>query len=336
MLVDRAIIEVSGGTGGDGAVAFRREKFVPKGGPDGGDGGRGGSVLLTASANVDTLLDMNARHHWQAADGENGRGKNQHGASATDLVIEVPPGTLIFDDETGTLLDDLDVEGKTLLAARGGRGGLGNTRFKSPTNQTPRHATPGEAGEHRVLRLELKLIADVGLIGKPNAGKSTLLSALSRARPKIADYPFTTLEPQLGVAELPGDRRLVLADIPGLIEGASRGAGLGHDFLRHIERTRILVHLLEPEPADGSDPLTNYQTIRRELAAYAPALAEKPQIIALNKLDLYDEQDRLTAVQMIEKELEEQVVPVSAATGDGCRELLERCWRILRLPAAST
>ena len=330
MLVDRAIIEVSGGKGGDGVVAFRREKYIPKGGPEGGDGGNGGSVFLIASPQVDTLLDMSSRYHWDAAAGEPGRGKNQYGASAADLHIRVPLGTLVYDDQTGALLDDLDTDGKTLLVARGGKGGWGNTRFKSSTHQTPRTATPGQPGERRRLRLELKLIADVGLIGKPNAGKSTLLSRLSKARPKIADYPFTTLEPQLGIAELPGPRRLVLADIPGLIAGASRGAGLGHEFLRHIERTRILVHLLEPEPMDGSSPIDNYQTIRRELRAYSQELIEKPQIVALNKLDLYgSEEDRRTAIEMIGSELGVEVYPISAATGAGCEELLERCWRML-------
>ena len=340
MLIDRAIIEVSGGKGGDGAVAFIREKYIPKGGPAGGDGGHGGSVFLVASPNVDTLLDMSSRYHWDAPPGEPGRGKNQYGASAGDLHIQVPLGTLVYDDETGVLLDDLDTEGKTLLVARGGRGGWGNTRFKSATHQTPRVATPGAPGEHKRLRLELKLIADVGLIGKPNAGKSTLLSRLSRARPKIADYPFTTLEPQLGIAELPGaagsERRMVLADIPGLIAGASGGAGLGHEFLRHIERTRILVHVLEPEPSDGSDPVANYQTIREELRAYSRELIDKPQIVALNKLDLYTtEEDRRTAIEMIGAELGMEVYPISAATGAGCRELLERCWTMLKHPAAA-
>ena len=336
MLVDRAIIEVSGGKGGDGAVAFLREKYIPKGGPAGGDGGHGGSVFIVPSPNVDTLLDMSSRYHWDAAAGEPGRGKNQYGASAPDLHIQVPLGTLIYDDETGVLLDDLDTEGKALLVARGGRGGWGNTRFKSATNQTPRNATLGEPGEHKRLRLELKLIADVGLIGKPNAGKSTLLSRLSRARPKIADYPFTTLEPQLGIAELPGERRVVLADIPGLIAGASGGVGLGHEFLRHIERTRILVHVLEPEPSDGSDPVANYHTIRQELRAYSRELIDKPQIVALNKLDLYaTEEDRRAAIEMIGGELGVDVYPISAATGAGCKELLERCWAMLKQPAAT-
>jgi GTP-binding protein len=330
MLVDHAIIHVQGGKGGDGAVSFRREKFVPKGGPDGGDGGDGGSVYLKASAGVDTLLDMAGRHHWRAENGEPGRGRSQHGAGGSDLIIPVPPGTLAYDEETGTLLADLDEPGKTLQIARGGRGGYGNERFKSATHQAPRESTPGERGEERTLRLELKLIADVGLIGKPNAGKSTLLSRLSRARPRIADYPFTTLEPQLGIAELDRERRLVLADIPGLIEGAHTGAGLGDAFLRHIERTRLLVHVLEIEPTDGSDPVANYRMIRRELSEYSSALAAKPELIALNKMDLQlDEADQQTAAELIERELGQPVLPVSAASGAGCRALLERCDALL-------
>jgi len=327
MLVDEATIHVQAGRGGDGAVSFRREAYVPKGGPDGGDGGDGGSVYLQATAGVDTLLDMAGRHHWRAEPGRPGRGKSQFGRAGDDLTIPVPPGTLVYDDEAGDLLADLDEPGRTLLVARGGKGGWGNEHFKSPTNQTPRTATSGEPGEHRRLRLELKLIADVGFVGKPNAGKSTLLARLSRAMPRIADYPFTTLEPQLGIAALSGDRRLVLADIPGLIEGASDGAGLGHAFLRHIERTRILVHVLEVEPTDGSDPVDNFHVINRELARHSAALAAKPQLIALNKLDLYPtEDDRRTAVELIRQALDRPVIPISAATGLGTQALLEACW----------
>lgn len=330
MLVDQAIISVSGGKGGDGCLSFRREKYMPYGGPDGGDGGKGGSVYLLADHDVDTLFDMNSQHHWRAAAGEDGRGKGQMGASADDLTIRIPPGTLVYDEESGRLLEDLDADGKRLLAARGGHGGWGNEHFKSATNQAPRTFTLGEPGQHRRLRLELKLIADVGFVGKPNAGKSTLLSRLSRARPKIADYPFTTIEPQLGIAELPGGRRLVLADIPGLIEGASRGTGLGHDFLRHIERTRILVHLLDAEPTDPSDPVSNYRVIQNELAAYSKPLADKPQIVALNKMDLHaTEEDRRVAVEMVQQETGVEVMPLSAATGVGCAELLERCWQVV-------
>jgi GTP-binding protein len=330
MLVDHAVIIVKAGDGGDGAATFRREAYVPKGGPDGGDGGDGGDIVLQAAADVDTLLDMAGRHHWYARNGEHGSGKQRTGRRGEDHVIRVPPGTLVYDDETGDLLCDLDQMGKQFIAARGGKGGWGNERFKSSTNQTPRNSTPGEKGEQRVLRLELKLIADVGLVGLPNAGKSTLLSRISKATPKIADYPFTTLEPQLGIAELPGFRRLVVADIPGLIEGASQGTGLGHEFLRHIERTRLLVHLLEIEPSDGSDPIDNFQTICRELAAYSPTLAAKDMIIAINKADLLgDEGDIATAVQLVEQAIGEKVMVISAAVGTGTRELLETCWKKL-------
>ncbi len=330
MLVDQAVIEVFAGRGGDGMLSFRREAFVPKGGPDGGDGGRGGSVYLQARPGVDTLLDMAGRHHWRAESGRPGGTKSRTGADAHDLVIPVPPGTLVYDDANNTLIDDLDSQGKRVLVARGGRGGHGNEHFKSATNQVPREHTPGQAGEHRRLRLELKLIADIGLVGKPNAGKSTLLSRLSRATPRIADYPFTTLEPQLGIAELPGHRRTVLADIPGLIEGAHGGAGLGHAFLRHIERTRILVHLLEAEPTDGSHVVENYRVICEELNRHSSILAAKPQIVALNKIDLLGgPEDHQTARDMMTDALGVQVLPVSAATGAGCRELLERCWQVL-------
>ena len=331
MLVDQAVIEVFAGHGGHGIVSFRREAFVPKGGPDGGDGGDGGSVILLASANVDTLLDMAGRHHWRAEHGGDGRGKSCTGRDGEDLVIRVPPGTIVYDDESGERLDDLDAIGKQLLAARGGRGGFGSEHFKTATKQTPREATPGERGQRRRLRLELKLIADVGLIGKPNARKSTLLSRLSRATPRIADYPFTTLEPQLGIAELSGHRRLVLADIPGLIEGAHAGAGLGHAFLRHVERTRILVHVLEIEPADGSQVADNFRVINEELRRHSPVLAAKPQIVALNKLDLVGgDEDHQTAVELISEAIGRPVLPISAATGKGCADLLEACWQRLQ------
>jgi len=330
MLIDHAVIYVRAGRGGDGVVSFRREAYVPKGGPDGGDGGDGGDVILQATPGVDTLLDMAGRHHWKATPGQPGHGKSQSGGRGQDLVIALPPGTLVYDDEAGTLVADLDTPGKRVIAAAGGRGGFGNEHFKTATHQAPREATPGQPGEEKRLRLELKLIADVGLIGKPNAGKSTLLAQVSRARPKVADYPFTTLEPKLGIAELPGFRRLVLADIPGLIEGAHTGAGLGHDFLRHIERTRVLVHVLEVEPADESDPVDNYHMINRELAEHSPALAAKPQIIALNKMDLHTgEGDQRTAVELVSQALGKPVHPVSAATGEGTRDLLEACWNHL-------
>ena len=328
MLVDEAVIFVQSGKGGDGLVSFRREKYVPKGGPDGGDGGRGGGVYIRAVRGVDTLLDMAGRHHWRADDGQPGQSKSCHGASADDLIIHVPPGTQIHDDDTGELLDDLDTPDKQLLAARGGDGGFGNEHFKNATHQAPRTATQGGTGEQRRLRLTLKVIADVGLVGMPNAGKSTLLSRLSAAHPKIADYPFTTLEPQLGIAELSDERRLVLADIPGLIEGAHAGAGLGDQFLKHIERTRILVHLLELDPTDGSQPADNYHAIRRELASYSPNLAAKDEIVVLNKTDLLpDDSARRDAAEQLASQLDRPVISISAVTGHACRQLLEECWK---------
>src|SRR3982751_735604 len=286
MFVDEAIIHVTAGDGGNGCVSFRREKYVPKGGPDGGDGGNGGSVVFESDQNKNTLLDFAGRHHWRAEKGQAGMGKKMYGKGGEDLVIRVPPGTVVFDTDKQVMLADLDQPGRRVMIARGGKGGRGNWHFKSSTNQTPRYAEPGTEGQERNLRLELKLIADVGLAGMPNAGKSTLLRAISSARPKVADYPFTTLEPQLGIVELVGDRRIVVADIPGLIEGAQHGAGLGHAFLRHIERTKVIVHLLDLHPSDASDPAENYRTIRRELESFSPVLAHKRELVAANKIDI--------------------------------------------------
>ena len=331
MLVDRAVIHVRIGKGGDGHVSFRREKFVPKGGPDGGDGGDGADVVLIAKAGIDTLLDFAGRHHWSAQDGGCGLTKQRHGANGDDLHVLLPPGTLVYDDKTGELLCDLAEPGVQFVVAAGGKGGFGNEHFKSATNQAPRQSTPGGEAVELTLRLELKLVADVGLIGKPNAGKSTLLARISKARPKIADYPFTTLEPNLGIAELSDERRLVFADIPGLIEGASDGAGLGIEFLRHIERTRVLVHLVEIDPADGSDPAKNYHVIRNELASYSETLADKPQIVAVSKMDLLGQtQDQATAVELIEQAIGQSALPISAADGQGLTELLETCWRTVK------
>ncbi len=337
MFADHATIEVRAGDGGNGVVSFRREKYISKGGPDGGDGGRGGSVIALGDPNTQTLLDFRHQHVWAAKPGGSGHGKNQTGADGEDIQINLPPGTLIYEEnEDGerTLLVDL-AEGQRAVLARGGNGGFGNDHFKSSTHQAPYECTPGEPGERKTLHLELKLIADVGLVGKPNAGKSTLLSSVTRATPKIGDYPFTTLRPQLGIASLDIERRLVLADIPGLIEGAAQGAGLGHEFLKHIERTRVLVHLIDIEPADGSDPAANFQMIRRELFEYSPALAEKPEIIAINKLDLLGGQESAqTAVELLRATLQlgvdERVYPISAATGEGTAELLEACWQTLQ------
>jgi len=327
MFVDRVTIEVEAGRGGDGCVSFRREKFVPRGGPDGGDGGNGGSILLIAEPGVDSLAALAHRKHWRAERGEHGMGSQRHGKSAADLVIRVPPGTVVTDAEHGLVLKDLAAAGAHVIAAHGGKGGKGNTRFKSATNQAPRESTRGDVGEHRRLTLELKIIADVGLVGKPNAGKSTLLSRVSRARPEIADYPFTTKIPHLGIVQLDIDRSLVMADIPGLIEGAHAGAGLGHEFLRHIERTRVLVHLVEPQPADGSDPLENYRAIRRELDQYGHGLADRPEIIAVSKADLpaaADVQQQLTAATG------HDVLLFSAVTGQNLDRLLQAAHALLR------
>src|SRR3954454_2638785 len=302
--VDEAVIHVKAGDGGHGCVSFRREKYIPKGGPDGGDGGDGGSVIFEADTGKNTLLDFAGRHHWHAKRGEAGMGKKMYGKAGEDLVVLVPPGTLVFDlDHDGLLLADLDQAGKRVVIARGGKGGRGNWHFRSPVNQAPRYAEPGTEGQERNLRLELKLIADVGLVGMPNAGKSTLLRAISAARPKVADYPFTTLDPQLGIVDLVGDRRMVVADIPGLIEGAQHGAGLGHNFLRHIERTSVIVHLLDLFPLDGSDPADNYRKIRGELEAFSPTLAQKRELVAANKMDLSVDGTGDDAVERLRQEL---------------------------------
>ena len=328
MFVDEANIHVKAGDGGNGCVSFRCEKYVPKGGPDGGDGGDGGSILLEAASDKDTLLDFAGKHHWRAKRGEGGMGKKMFGSRGEDLLIKVPPGTLVFDADHGILLADLDSVGKRVVVARGGKGGRGNWHFKSSTNQAPRYAEPGTEGQERNLRLELKLIADVGLVGMPNAGKSTLLRAISAARPKVADYPFTTLDPQLGIVELLPDRRIVVADIPGLIEGARHGAGLGHNFLRHIERTKAIVHLLDLFPMDGSDPAENYRKIRRELEAFSPTLAKKREIVAPNKMDLAVDDE---ALEKLRAELPgKEIFPISGVSRQGVDPLLERLWQILR------
>lgn len=333
MLIDGATIFVRAGKGGDGCVSFRREKFIPKGGPDGGDGGKGGDVILIGDQSLSTLLSLTHKPHYRAEKGRPGMGKSMSGASGSDLIVPVPLGTLVYNADTNELLADIAEHGQRVMIARGGRGGFGNEHFKSATNQTPRQATPGEPGEEFTIRLELKLIADVGLIGLPNAGKSTLLRAVSNAQPKVAEYPFTTLTPHLGIAELPGQRRMIIADIPGLIEGAAAGAGLGHDFLRHIERTSVLVHVLDIAPLDESDPITNYKTIRQELYEYAPELAEKPEIVVLNKTDLLDDNELTQRVKYIAGRIgmtkDEQPILASGATGRGVREMLEACWNSL-------
>jgi len=327
MFIDEAKIWVRAGDGGNGCVSFRREKYVPKGGPDGGDGGRGGHIYFEAVENLNTLMDFAGKHHWQAENGRPGSGNNKHGASGQDLSIRVPPGTLIYDIDLELLLKDLDEVGLKVCVCRGGRGGKGNKAFATATNQTPKHAEPGKKGQKRNIRLELKLIADVGLVGMPNAGKSTLISRCSAARPKIADYPFTTIEPVLGIVELSDFRRFVMADIPGLIEGAHNGAGLGHEFLRHIERTTILVHILDIMPTDGSDPAANYEAIRNELEQYSEVLAQKQEVIVANKTDLDPDGE---IAEDLEKKLNTKVYSISAVTGQGIKELTELLWRMVR------
>jgi GTPase len=318
MFVDRVEIEVQAGDGGAGCVSFRRERYVPRGGPDGGDGGSGGNVVVVAEPGVDSLVALAHRKFWRADRGTHGQGSNRHGRNGSDLTIHVPPGTVVIDAQHGFMLKDLARPGDEMIAARGGKGGWGNAHFKSSTNQTPRQCSPGEEGEHRRLIFELKVIADVGLIGKPNAGKSTLLSRLSRARPEIADYPFTTKHPNLGRVTIDLDRSFVMADIPGLIEGAHAGVGLGHEFLRHVERAGILVHLIEPSPMDGTDPIRNYHAIRDELRQYNVELVERPEIVAVTKAELpgaAEIRDQLAA------ELGREVLLISAVTGQNLNRL---------------
>ena len=327
MFIDEAEIYVKAGDGGNGAVRFRREAGVPRGGPSGGDGGDGGSVILRAKPGLDTLLDVRGRHHWRAEGGQPGGSKDMAGTKGCDLIIDVPPGTLVYDKTLGILLKDLNQPGLAVIIARGGKGGRGNARFASSTNQTPRFAEPGTPGDERHLRLELKLIADVGLVGLPNAGKSTLLSRLSAAHPKIADYPFTTLEPSLGIVEAGPERRFVMADLPGLIEGAHKGVGLGDEFLRHVERTRVLVHLVEMEPHTRQTPAEAYRTIRAELAAYSPHLAEKPEIVVLTKADLLPGDDAVR--RQFSKAVGRPVIAISSATGKGLARLVKAILDVL-------
>jgi GTP-binding protein len=308
-------------------MSFRREKYVPRGGPDGGDGGDGGSVILVADPDTNHLSALAHRKQWRAGRGEHGRGSNCHGRSAEDLIIRVPPGTVIMDAEHGHVLKDLSASGERVVVAEGGKGGKGNTRFKSATNQAPRDFTYGGDGESRRITLELKVIADVGLVGKPNAGKSTLLSRVSRARPEIADYPFTTKTPQLGIVQIDLDRSFVMADIPGLIEGAHAGAGLGHEFLRHVERTRVLVHLVEPHPADGTDPVANYRSIRHELEQYGHGLAERPEIVAVSKSELPGAEE---VRQRLAEASGGEVIAFSSVTGQGLDQLLQAAFRLLK------
>ena len=333
MFVDEVDIHVEAGHGGRGCLAFRREKRVPRGGPSGGDGGHGGSVFVVASAHVNTLINYRFHPEFAAERGEHGQGSNRTGQTGADLELAVPIGTLVYEKggegEPSRLLADLAEEGQRVLVARGGRGGLGNAHFATSTNRAPRKVQPGEPGEIKDLRLELKLLADVGLVGFPNAGKSTLIARISAARPKIADYPFTTLTPNLGVVRLSDDRSFVVADVPGLIEGAHRGLGLGHQFLRHLERTKVLVHLVDVSGASGRDPAHDLDTVRRELELFQPALAAKPQIVAANKIDALDDAARVAALEKRAADLKLPFFRISGATGTGVGELVETMWHRL-------
>ncbi len=330
--VDEADIYVKAGDGGSGCASFRREKYVPRGGPDGGDGGDGGDIIMEADENLGTLLDLVSKSHYVAADGRPGTSKNRTGANGEDLVIKLPVGTIVRDRDSGLILKDFTEHGQRIVVARHGRGGRGNARFATPVNQAPTRFDAGTPGRERRLRLELKLIADVGLIGEPNAGKSTLLSHISAAHPRVASYPFTTLEPQLGIVDAEAYRRFTVADLPGLIQGAHEGKGLGDEFLKHIERTRMLVHLVDAAPADGSDPVQTYHDVREELRLFSRDLAEKLEIVAANKMDLSGAEDGLKKLQ---DGLAVEVMPISAVTGRGLRRLVGRILEVLeRLKAA--
>ena len=322
MFIDRAKIHVQGGGGGNGVTAFRREKFVPRGGPSGGDGGRGGDVILIADGSLNTLLHLRYNPRHIAQRGSHGEGSNRSGRNGDDLVVRVPVGTQIFEATTEELLHDLSHDGDRWLAARGGRGGFGNAHFTSSTNRAPRYHQSGSVGEERELQLELKLLADVGLAGFPNAGKSTFISTVSAARPKIADYPFTTLEPHLGVVDLGDFRTFVIADIPGLIEGAHTGAGLGDRFLRHIERTKLLLHLVDVSSVSGRDAVSDYETVNHELASYNQDLATRPQFVVATKIDALDEPERLEALKQRALEDAKPFFAISSATGEGVRDLI--------------
>lgn len=321
--VDVVRIRVKAGDGGNGCISFRRERYIPKGGPNGGDGGKGGDVILQADAQLSTLLDLSYPQQFRAPKGAHGKGKDQTGRNGADLIVRVPAGTLVQDDATGEILQDLLSDGEQFVVATGGRGGRGNARFATSTIRAPRHAEKGKEGEERSLRLDLKLLADVGLIGLPNAGKSTLLSQISSARPKIAAYPFTTLTPNLGVVANEEGRSFVVADIPGLIEGASRGAGLGLTFLRHIERTNLLVHLLDLSEEPARDPLKDFRSLNDELIAYHPSLGEKVQIVALNKIDLPSVREKIPEVKSLFEKIGHRLYPISGKTGEGVEKLVE-------------
>ncbi|WP_300625409.1 GTPase ObgE [uncultured Megasphaera sp.] len=329
MFIDRARIFVQSGKGGDGMSSFRREKFVPKGGPDGGDGGHGGNVVLVADRNVNTLVDFRFRRLFKAKPGGKGQGANCYGRNAEDLLITVPLGTIVKDEESGQIIADLSHDGQQAVVAKGGRGGRGNWHFRSSSNRTPTFAERGEPGEERWLRLELKVLADIGLLGYPSVGKSSILRKVSAAQPEVAAYHFTTLNPILGVVDLSDHRSFVMADIPGLIEGASEGVGLGHDFLRHIERTKILVHVLDVSGMEGRDPIEDYEKINEELRKYSEKLSRKKQIIAANKIDMLGDSDNLERLKAYMDERGQEVYPICAMTGEGLEVLLERLWELL-------
>lgn len=328
MFVDEVRIFIKAGDGGNGAVAWRREKYIPAGGPDGGDGGRGGSVILEASADMSTLIDFRFRPHYQAERGRDGEGGKRHGRNGEDLVLKVPLGTQVYDEED-RLVADLVKDGQRWVAAQGGNGGRGNARFATPTRQAPAFAERGEPGPSRTLRLELKLLADVGLVGFPNVGKSTLISVISAAKPKIADYHFTTLIPNLGVVSIGPGESFVVADIPGIIEGAHQGAGLGHAFLRHIERTSVLVHVVDASGREGRRPVDDLIAVENELVRYSAELAKRPRLIAANMMDLPDAASNLPEIEAVGRERGVPVYPISAATGEGTKELVYAAWRIV-------
>jgi len=329
MFIDRAKISIKAGDGGSGMSSFHREKFVVKGGPDGGDGARGGNIILIADRNMNTLLDFRYKKKFKAEVGGKGEDNNKYGRKAEDIFVKVPIGTLVFDDESGDLIADLIEEGQTVVAARGGRGGRGNARFPNSVNRAPTFAEHGEPGEERQLRLELKLLADVGLVGYPSVGKSSIIATVSAARPDIAAYHFTTLTPVLGIVKIDDSTNFVMADIPGLIEGAHEGKGLGYEFLRHIERTRLIIHVLDVSGMEGRDPMEDYRKINAELSAYSEFLASRPQIVAANKMDLPDARENFPAIEAALKAEGREVFPVSAATGEGLKALIQRAAELL-------
>ncbi|WP_422660175.1 GTPase ObgE [Paenibacillus sp. EC2-1] len=331
MFVDKAKVYVKGGDGGDGLIAFRREKYVPEGGPGGGDGGKGGDVIFRVDEGLRTLMDFRYQRHFKAKRGEKGRNKSQHGANAENMVVRIPPGTVLIDDDSGEVIADLTRHGQQVVVARGGRGGRGNIRFATPNNPAPELAENGEEGQERYVVMELKVMADIGLVGFPSVGKSTLLSVVSAAQPKIGAYHFTTITPNLGVVDVGDGRSFVMADLPGLIEGAHEGVGLGHEFLRHVERTRVIIHVVDMSGSEGRDPFEDWQKINEEIRLYNPVLAERPQIVAANKMDMPDSVDNLEAFREQVKEVRPdlEIMPISSLTRQGIQELLYRAAAIL-------